>query len=187
MSVLANSRHELFAQHVAAGKTATEAAIAAGYAPSSARKHMSRLGANGGIRARIVEIQSQIVDRSMWSAARVLERLGEIAEAKQGDFDRPTAEWTDAMKRVGIELEPVSVRSHDGVQAGESKAWDHVGLRVKIRLSDKLKALELIGRHKAVDAFVQQQSTTELHLHLHQEVERRLTRARELAAGLEKR
>ena len=40
-----------------------------------------------------------------WNAARVLERLGEIAEAKQGDFDRPTAEWTDAMKRVGIELE----------------------------------------------------------------------------------
>jgi phage terminase small subunit len=130
MSVLANPRFELFAQQVALGKSAFEAAIAAGYAPSTANSHVKRLSGNVGIRARIVEIQAQIVERSTWSAARVLERLGEQAEAdlieiqdEKGNF-KPVAEWPPHWRKMiqGLEFERKSVRSHDGVQAGESKA-----------------------------------------------------------------
>ena len=53
---LKNSKHERFAQAVAAGKSADEAYWTAGYKPD--RAHGSRLAANGNIRARITELQN---------------------------------------------------------------------------------------------------------------------------------
>jgi len=191
MSILANPRYELFAQHAAAGKSAFDAAILAGYSRSTALGQTKRLSENVGIRSRIVEIQSEIVDKSSWTAARLLTRLGDQAEADlleisddNGNF-KPIAEWPPHWRKMiqGLEVERKSVRSHDGVQAGDSKSWDKTDdVIIKIKFIDRLKNLELIGRHKAVDAFVQQQKGAELHLHLHAEIESRLTRAREIAA-----
>ena len=53
---LKNSKHERFAQAVAAGKSADEAYWTAGYKPD--RAHGSRLAANGNIRARVTELQN---------------------------------------------------------------------------------------------------------------------------------
>jgi hypothetical protein len=53
--ILENERHELFAQALAKGETATKAYELAGFKPS--RKNASRLRANEGINARVCEIQ----------------------------------------------------------------------------------------------------------------------------------
>jgi hypothetical protein len=56
MPILKNSRHELFAQEIAKGKSASEAYQNAGYRPS--RKNASRLKANEDINARVAELQA---------------------------------------------------------------------------------------------------------------------------------
>ena len=55
MAILQNARHELFAQNLAKGMSATEAYKEAGYKPSEA--HASRLAGNGKVRGRIAELQ----------------------------------------------------------------------------------------------------------------------------------
>jgi hypothetical protein len=57
MRELANQRHELFAQFVAAGKTASAAYHMAGYRPD--RHHAARLATKGHIRARVAFLQAQ--------------------------------------------------------------------------------------------------------------------------------
>ena len=57
-----------------------------------------------------------------------------------------------------IRITPVSVRSTDGVQAGDNKAWDQIGYKVEIERESLLKILELSARLKAVDAMVQQKA-----------------------------
>jgi hypothetical protein len=56
MPILKNSRHELFAQEIAKGKSASEAYQNVGYRPS--RKNASRLKANEDINARVAELQA---------------------------------------------------------------------------------------------------------------------------------
>ena len=55
MPVLKNARHELFAQNLAKGMSATEAYEKAGYKPS--RQHAARLATKGDIVARVAELQ----------------------------------------------------------------------------------------------------------------------------------
>lgn len=176
---LKNPKHEIFAQELAKGKTATESAIAAGYSPRSAANHTDRLVKNGGIAARVSQINRNIAEKVEWNSAKVLERLAEIVDARACDFEKPRKEWTDAQERIACDVEEIMQRSHDGVQAGDSKSWDVAGSRIKIPLAVKVKALELIGRHKAVDAWVaQKQGDIHLHAHIHQEINERLDRAR---------
>jgi tripartite-type tricarboxylate transporter receptor subunit TctC len=52
--VLENQRHELFAQELAKGKSASEAYVSSGYKPS--RKNAARLKANEDIAARVAEL-----------------------------------------------------------------------------------------------------------------------------------
>jgi hypothetical protein len=54
--ILENQRHELFAQEIAKGKSASEAYISSGYKPS--RKNASRLKAKEDINARVGELQA---------------------------------------------------------------------------------------------------------------------------------
>lgn len=63
---LTNSRHEAFAQAMAAGMTADAAYAQAGYQPS--RAHASRLAANGSVAARITALKAQ-------AAARTIEKI----------------------------------------------------------------------------------------------------------------
>ena len=56
MPILENQRHELFAQELATGKSASEAYVSSGYKPS--RKNAARLRANEGVKARLAELQA---------------------------------------------------------------------------------------------------------------------------------
>jgi phage terminase small subunit len=117
--MLSNSKHEQFAQLVAKGATATEAAQAVGYSEISARKQGSRLQTNADIRARIEELKKNIAEATVAEAgitnAWVVQKLKENVER--------------AMQIVAV-LDP------DGGQLGSYKYDGNVANR----------ALELIGK-----------------------------------------
>ena len=59
LPVLENPRHEIFAQELAKGKSATDAYIAAGYESKGAQQASSRLLSNVVVRERVADIQAR--------------------------------------------------------------------------------------------------------------------------------
>ena len=78
MPILANTKHEIFAQGLAEGKTADAAYSDAGYRPD--RSHAARLAANGRIVARVVELRGELDKASQLDRKWVLTKLMENAE-----------------------------------------------------------------------------------------------------------
>ena len=62
MPVLANARHERFAQLVASGKNGAEAYVLAGYSRGGAKQSAARLLTHAYLQRRIKELQSVIAD-----------------------------------------------------------------------------------------------------------------------------
>ena len=83
MPVLANQRHEKFAQLLAEGKSASEAYVSAGYRAN--RHNAARLKSFESVRLRLLEIQTAGANRAEITLAGVLSELDqaiEIAKAK---------------------------------------------------------------------------------------------------------
>ena len=85
MGILTNPRHELFAQELAKGKSATEAYTLAGYKPC--RQNAARLTTNDDIRARLAEIQAQAATKSEVTVQSLLDEL-EHARARADSLDQ---------------------------------------------------------------------------------------------------
>jgi hypothetical protein len=60
MAILANQRHELFCQGIAAGKSAAQSYIDAGYSRNGATVSASRLLAKANVRARVDELKLKV-------------------------------------------------------------------------------------------------------------------------------
>lgn len=78
MPALANRKHELFAQGLAAGKSQIEAYELAGYKPDDG--HATRLAGNGRIQARLAELLGRAADGVVLTRQWVLERLIQNAD-----------------------------------------------------------------------------------------------------------
>jgi hypothetical protein len=76
--VLSNTRHERFAQELAAGKPADEAYQLAGYRPD--RAHASRLAANGNIRARLTEPQNAAAEEAGVTLESLIREAADIQQ-----------------------------------------------------------------------------------------------------------
>jgi hypothetical protein len=82
MPVLANQRHEIFAQEIAKGKTLSESYVLAGFKPN--RANAARLKAKESVRARVLEIQGLAANRAEITLEGILRELDEaISIAKQ--------------------------------------------------------------------------------------------------------
>src|SRR5262245_29655972 len=101
--ILKNSRHEAFAQHLAEGRTATEAATLAGYSEKSARKQGSRLQTNADIGARSEELKARTSEKTVtttgitnaWVISRLKENADRAMQAVPVVQDgKPTGEYT---------------------------------------------------------------------------------------------
>ena len=73
MPILNHPRRERYAQALAAGKSASEAYVEAGYKKD--RRNASRLTANDDIRARVAELQSRAADGAVLNKQWVIEGL----------------------------------------------------------------------------------------------------------------
>jgi hypothetical protein len=86
--ILKNERHELFAQELAKGKSASEAYVSAGFKPS--RHNASRLRTNETVAARVLELQMAGAKSAEISVASLIEEL-EAARVKATSLNQLSA------------------------------------------------------------------------------------------------
>lgn len=117
---------------------ATQAAIRAGYSPASAKTVGPRLLENVGVQKLIAQLQAEQSRRTGVSTDRVVRELAKIAFVNAADLIDPK---TASLK---------SDASHDDLAAVQSvkvKTFGEDGLEQEVKLADKLRALDLLGKH----------------------------------------
>lgn len=130
-------KQEKFCQEYMIDLNATKAAIRAGYSPKTAREQAARLLSKVNIQGRIEHLQAEQSRRTGISADRVLRELAKVAFANAGDI-------IDADATLKEDASPDDLAA---VQSVRVKVFGQDGVEREIKLADKLKALDLLGRH----------------------------------------
>ncbi|ECF6953726.1 terminase small subunit [Salmonella enterica subsp. enterica] len=131
----------------------TQAAINAGFSPNTAAVKASVMMRDERIQKRIAELMEERNKRLRVSADYVLLRLVEIDQMDVIDIlnddmsIKPVSEWPKVWRQylTGFELADMF--------EGRGDEKELVGILKKIKWPDKLKNLELIGKHVDVNAF----------------------------------
>ncbi|MCK1626566.1 terminase small subunit [Bradyrhizobium sp. 160] len=151
------AKQQCFVQEYLLDLNATKAAIRAGYSKRSAQEQGSQMLARQEISDAIDEAKPARSERTEVDADWVLRRLADEVEADLADlYDdngdlRPIDEWPEIWRQglvAGVEI--------DALYEGSGEDRRQVGHLKKIKLSDRLRRLELIGRHVRVNAFQDQ-------------------------------
>lgn len=133
-------KQKKFCEEYLVDLNATQAAIRAGYSSKTANEQGSQLLANISVRARIDEALAEQSKRTGVTADRVVRELARVAFVNAPnviDLDNATvkeeacADDTAAIASVKVKTIPTA---------------DGMGVEREIKLADKLKALELLGR-----------------------------------------
>jgi phage terminase small subunit len=154
MPVLDNPRHEIFAKEIAKGSSKREAYIKAGYETENLEAtsaSASRLLTDAKVQARINEIQSSAAKRAEITIERTLLELAKIGYA---DI-RKAAKWGSALSVKNddgeqVVVTDVAVLNSDEIDDDTAVAIAEVSRTkegIKIKMHDKLGALEKIGKH----------------------------------------
>ncbi|EMH91446.1 terminase small subunit [Klebsiella pneumoniae] len=146
-------KQELFAREYLKDLNATQAAIRAGYSEKTARSQANRLLTNVDIENRIAELKSVRNEAVGIDASYVLKRLIEIDQMDVLDIMtddmslKPVSEWPASWRRY--------LSGFDLAEMFEGRGDDRemVGILKKIKWPDKVKNLELLGKHVDVQAF----------------------------------
>ncbi len=131
----------------------TQAAIDAGFSPNTAAVKASVMMRDERIHKRIAELMEERNKRMRVSADYVLMRLVEIDQMDVLDIlnddmsIKPVSEWPKVWRQylTGFELADMF--------EGRGDEKELVGILKKIKWPDKVKNLELIGKHVDVNAF----------------------------------
>jgi len=149
-------KQEAFCNEYIKDFNGTQAAIRAGYKPSVARKIASDNLKKPAISERIAEVMRSRSERTKVDADWLLMRLAAEAEADIADlyFEsgalKPVHQWPEIWRKglvSGIKVEQ-KYEFVDGEKIPD-------GVVAEIKLSDRVKRLELIGKHIDVSAFVE--------------------------------
>lgn len=135
----------------------TQAAIRAGYSRKMAHSISYQMLAKAHIAEAVTAAQAVRSKRTAIDADWVMRRLVEEATADLANIldehggIRPVADWPLIWRQglvAGFEVAEMTV---EGVKVGQT---------VKVKLSDRIKRLELIGKHVGVQAFRDQVHNT---------------------------
>jgi phage terminase small subunit len=148
-------KQEQFVREYLVDLNATQAAIRAGYSAKTAGAVGNENLTKPEIKAAIDKAMAERSEATRIDAAWVLKRLAEEVEADIADlYDdetgdlKPMREWPEIWRKglvQGIEIEALfEGYGKDRVQIGHTK---------KIRLDNRIKRIELIGKHIGVNAF----------------------------------
>ncbi|MDK9964230.1 terminase small subunit [Enterobacter cloacae] len=141
-------KQELFAREFIVDLNATQAAIRAGYSEKSSRNQGARMMANDDILDRIAELKAERNEQVGVDAAYVLRRLTEIDQMDVLDILlangelKPIKDWPKVWRTT-----------LSGMDVVEMASADSAALLKKIKWPDKVKNLELLGKHVDVQAF----------------------------------
>ncbi|HAE77919.1 terminase small subunit [Morganella morganii] len=149
-------KQEMFCREYLIDLNATQAAIRAGYSEKTANRTASENLSKPDIQIRISELMKERSDRLQIDADYVLNRLVEIDQMDVLDIlhddggIKPIYEWPKVWR--------TSLSGMDLAEMFESKDGerDLVGILKKIKWPDKVKNLELLGKHISVQAFREQ-------------------------------
>lgn len=145
-------KQEMFCREYLIDLNATQAAIRAGYSENTARKIGSENLTKPDIQDRIAELKSQRCELVGIDAAYVLKRLTEIDQMDVLDILMPTGElkpvkdWPRVWRTTLSGMDVMEMASEGSTAA----------LLKKIKWPDKVKNLELLGKHVSVQAFKEQ-------------------------------
>lgn len=157
MQMTLNPKQQKFVDEYLVDLNAKQAAIRAGYSERTAEQQGSRLLSNVKVSAAIREAKAERSERTKIDADWVLARLAQEAEADVADlYDdsgaiKPVREWPKIWRQglvTGLDIDETSV---DGVKYGEVS---------KIKLSDRIRRIELIGKHVDIRAFAERMEHT---------------------------
>ncbi|HBM3264656.1 TPA: terminase small subunit [Klebsiella oxytoca] len=142
-------KQEMFCREYLIDLNATQAAIRAGYSAKTANRTASENMSKPDIQSRIAELKAQRNDLVGINATYVLNRLVEIDQMDVLDILnstgelKPVAEWPKVWRTTLSGMEVMEMAS-DGNEAALLK---------KIKWPDKVRNLELLGKHIDVSAF----------------------------------
>lgn len=160
MTPLKNRKHEKYAQLLASG--VKQAVAYREIFPNSLKwkdstvwERASRLASEDKVRARVAELVQEAAKQAVVDASYVLKRLVEIdkmdvADILNDDMSlKPVSSWPVAWRQYlsGFDLSEMF--------EGRGDEREMVGILKKIKWPDKLKNLELLGKHLSVGAFVE--------------------------------
>lgn len=134
-------KQQRFVEEYLVDLNATQAAIRAGYSPKTANEQGARLLANVSVQAAIQEAMKSREQRTEVTQDRVVKELAKIAF---GD-PRNVMSWGPS----GVKLKASTELTDDEaafVSEVSETTTEHGG-SLKLKTNDKLKALELLGRH----------------------------------------
>lgn len=149
-------KQEMFCREYLIDLNATQAAIRAGYSVKTANRTASENLSKPDIQNRIAELKNKRNVEVDINAAYVLRRLVEIDQMDVADILRPDMsfkpipEWPDTWRRYISSVDLAEM--FEG--AGDER--ELAGVLKKIKWPDKLKNLELLGKHVDVQAFREQ-------------------------------
>jgi len=138
----------------------TQAAIRAGYSERTANEQSARLLAKVSVQQAVESRKAQRCERTKIDADYVLHRLVEIDQMDVLDILsddgslRPIREWPSAWRRYLSGMDLSEIWGMDGDDR------EQIGVLKKIKWPDKVKNLELLGKHVDVQAWRERQEIT---------------------------
>ncbi|MCW5001059.1 terminase small subunit [Enterobacter roggenkampii] len=147
-------KQELFAREYLKDLNATQAAIRAGYSEKTAKEVGYENLTKPHVLELVAELKAQRVEQTGIDAAYVLRRLTEIDQMDVLDILlangelKPIKDWPKVWRTT-----------LSGMDVVEMTSADSAALLKKIKWPDKVKNLELLGKHVNVQAFKEQTAT----------------------------
>ena len=131
-------KQKLFVEEYLIDLNATQAAIRAGYSPDTAKEIGCENLTKPNIRACLDREMAERTKRTGVNADRVVQELAKIAFVNAVDVIDPK---TATVKEDALSEDTAAI------QSVKVKTFGDDGLEREIKMADKLKALELLGKH----------------------------------------
>ena len=148
-----NAKQEAFCREYIIDLNATQAAIRAGYSERTAQEQSSRLLSNVIVSDRVADLMRDRSSRVRIDADYVLNRLAEIDQMDVADILtedgslKPIKDWPKVWRTTLSGLDVMTVFNSE-------EATTESVLK-KIKWPDKVRNLELLGKHVNVNAFAE--------------------------------
>ena len=136
-----NPKQQRFCEEYMIDLNATQAAIRAGYSVATAQEQASRLLSNVMISREIEKLQAIQSKRTGITADRVIRELAKIA------FVDPDRIINVSDGTVKVDANPDDRAAIQGVKVKRSDSDTGYSSEHEVKLYDKTKALELLGKH----------------------------------------
>lgn len=142
-----NANQELFCIEYLKDRNATKAATRAGYSEETAQQQGYRLLTNVFIKARINERIKEQLDNTKIDVTFIIRNLLNSATIDINDaYDengelKPISEMPEPLRKAITEIRT------EELFEGQGKNREHIGTAKTIKIQDRLRALELLGKH----------------------------------------